>query len=61
MEEMIQNIQSLSDTLKILSHPKRLHILIRLLDGPKFVHELEEGCTVSQSQLSQFLAKMKEE
>lgn len=45
--------------LKSLSHPQRLLILGHLLNGPKTVSELVELCDASQSQLSQFLTRMK--
>lgn len=45
--------------LKALSHPQRLLILGHLLQGEKTVSQLEEECDISQSQLSQFLARMK--
>jgi ArsR family transcriptional regulator, virulence genes transcriptional regulator len=45
--------------LKALSHPQRLMILGYLLEGPKTVSELVELCDCSQSQMSQFLIRMK--
>ena len=45
--------------LKALSHPQRLMILGHLLQGPKTVSELVDLCQVSQSQMSQFLIRMK--
>lgn len=45
--------------LKALSHPQRLLILGHLLEGPKAVGELVELCGASQSQISQFLTRMK--
>lgn len=45
--------------LKALSHPQRLIILGYLLQGPKRVNELVELCDTSQSQMSQFLTRMK--
>jgi DNA-binding HxlR family transcriptional regulator len=47
--------------LKLLSHSKRLLILCKLIKKNRTVGELEEHCAISQSQLSQFLAKMKRE
>lgn len=61
MNELEENAEEVAKTLKLLAHPKRLLILCRLLTGPKYVNELEKECTISQSQLSQFLIKMKEE
>lgn len=45
--------------LKSLSHPQRLLILGHLLEGPKSVGELVDLCDASQSQMSQFLTRMK--
>ncbi|MBX9809606.1 metalloregulator ArsR/SmtB family transcription factor [Candidatus Gracilibacteria bacterium] len=53
--------EQVADTLKLLAHPKRLLILCKLSLGPKTVGDLEKECFISQSQLSQFLAKMKDE
>lgn len=47
--------------LKALSHPQRLMILGHLLNGPKTVSDLVELCEISQSQMSQFLNRMKTE
>ncbi len=45
--------------LKSLSHPLRLLILGHLINGSKTVGELVELCEASQSQMSQFLIRMK--
>jgi DNA-binding transcriptional ArsR family regulator len=45
--------------LKSLSHPQRLLILGHLLEGPKTVSDLVDLCDTSQSQMSQFLIRMK--
>ena len=45
--------------LKALSHPQRLLILGHLLEGHKTVSQLVKLCNVSQSQMSQFLTRMK--
>jgi DNA-binding transcriptional ArsR family regulator len=45
--------------LKALSHPQRLLILGHLLQGSKSVGELVHLCDTSQSQMSQFLIRMK--
>lgn len=50
-----------SELLSALSHPGRLMIIGHLLDGEKKVGELQDLCQLSQSQLSQFLSRMKEE
>lgn len=51
----------IAENLKFLSHPKRLMILCQLSTGSKSVGELEKACGISQSQLSQFLTKMKDQ
>lgn len=48
-----------SGLLRALSHPQRLMILGHLIDGEKTVTELQELCSISQSQLSQFLGRMR--
>lgn len=53
--------QEVSDLLRALSHPQRLMIMGHLAQGPKTVTELTEHCEISQSQLSQFLGRMKSE
>lgn len=45
--------------LKALSHPQRLIILGHLLNGSKTVGQLVECTKISQSQMSQFLIRMK--
>ena len=45
--------------LKALSHPQRLLVLGHLLGGPKTVSELVKLCGISQSQMSQFLIRLK--
>lgn len=45
--------------LKALSHPQRLLILSHLLNSEKTASELVDLCEISQSQISQFLTRMK--
>jgi len=47
--------------LKSLSHPQRLLILGHLLQSSRTVGELVDLCEISQSQMSQFLTRMKAE
>jgi DNA-binding transcriptional ArsR family regulator len=56
-----QKTEELSGLLKQFSHPKKLLILCKLGSWAKTVGELEKNCIISQSQLSQFLKKMKDE
>lgn len=54
-----KSCEEVCQILKALSHPQRLLILGHLLQGPKTVGELVELCQASQSQMSQFLTRMK--
>jgi DNA-binding transcriptional ArsR family regulator len=58
---MIQQCESTAGILKALSHPQRLQILCHLSQGGRTVSELESLCAISQSQVSQFLQRMKSE
>ena len=49
----------MANLLKAVSHPRRLMFLGHLAKGRKTVSELQELCNISQSQLSQFLIRMK--
>ncbi len=59
--EIEKRATEVAHLLKLLAHPKRFLILCKLRDGPKTVGDLEKYCTIGQSQLSQFLGKMKDE
>jgi len=56
----MQSLLQAADLLKLLSNPKRLAILCYLLDGEMSVGELVEAVQLSQSALSQHLAKLRE-
>ena len=60
-EQMQKNCVSVASVLKALSHPQRLMILCFLSDSEKTVGELQELCNISQSNVSQFLNRMKRE
>lgn len=49
------------ELLRSLSHPQRLMIMGHLSLGPKTVSELQDLCGISQSQISQFLIRMRSE
>lgn len=51
--------EEVSALLKALAHPGRLLIMGNLVAGKKTVTELQELCGISQSQLSQFLGRMR--
>ena len=59
MQRLENNCDEVCALLKALSHPGRLLILGHLVAGEKTVTELQEMCGISQSQLSQFLARMR--
>ncbi len=58
---ILKQCEAVSEILKSLSHPVRLKILCQLLQGEKSVNELIDFCEISQSNMSQFLKRMKEE
>lgn len=60
-ESIESHCAEVSAILKALSHPLRLVILSHLLNGRKTVSELLSLCEGSQSQMSQFLIRMKYE
>lgn len=59
IKKLRKSCEEVAQILKALSHPQRLLVLGYLLNGEKTVGELEEVCDLSQSQLSQFLSRMK--
>ena len=56
---MENKCDTVSGLLRALSHPQRLMILGHLVNGEKTVTQLQDLCDISQSQLSQFLGRMK--
>ena len=58
---ILKKCDDVSGLLKSLSHPVRLRILCSLLEKEKTVNELTDFCDISQSSMSQFLARMKDE
>ncbi len=61
IRKMQNSCEEVSLILKSLSHPQRLMVLGHLLRGSKTVGDLVDLCKVSQSQMSQFLIRMKYE
>lgn len=59
--EEIESLMTAVDTLKALANPKRLAILCRLGESEVSVNELSVEVGLSQSALSQHLAKLREE
>lgn len=54
-----ERIAAISKLLKALANQKRLQILYLLMDGEKNVGELERQVDLSQSALSQHLARLR--
>lgn len=57
----IEKCDEVSKMMKSLSHPVRLKILCQIASTEKTVCELAEFCNVSQSAMSQFLGRMRDE
>lgn len=58
---ILKQCDIVSQVLKSLSHPVRLKILCQLIEKERSVNELTEFCGISQSAMSQFLGRMKDE
>lgn len=58
---IIEKSQDVANVLKLLSHPLRLRIVCFLSEGKKTVGTLEELCSCSQSQMSQYLKALERE
>lgn len=58
---LVERCDDVSAVLKSLSHPVRLKILCQIMNGEKSVNELTEFCQISQSGMSRFLQRMKDE
>lgn len=58
---MAENAAAAEKMLKMLANQSRLRILCSLVSGEKSVNELEEYVELSQSALSQHLAKLRTE
>jgi len=61
LNPMLEQCEATAQILKSLAHPQRLQLLCHLSQGERTVSELEKLCRSSQSQLSQFLQRMKSE
>ena len=58
--ELEKNAGKASDLLSALSNPRRLAVLCRLVDGELSVNALAGSIGLSQSAISQHLAKLRE-
>ena len=61
LTKIIEKCDEVSVLLKSLSHPTRLKVLCQVMEGERTVNELTEFCGISQSAMSQFLGRMREE
>ncbi len=61
LQDLEKKTEEVAGLLKLLAHPKRFMILCKLREWPKTVGDLEKYCAIGQSQLSQFLGKMRDE
>ncbi|KAB2940001.1 MAG: metalloregulator ArsR/SmtB family transcription factor [Hyphomicrobium sp.] len=60
IQELEANCDDAAELLRALANPHRLLILCELTDGERSVSELEAVVPLSQSALSQHLAKLRE-
>lgn len=60
-EKILENASKVSKFLDILSHEKRLCMLCLISEGPKNISELTKILDISQSLVSQFALKMKDQ
>ena len=60
-EPILESCERVSQILKSLSHPVRLKVLCQVIDEERTVNELTNFCEISQSAMSQFLKRMKQE
>jgi ArsR family transcriptional regulator len=58
---LFRQCEDVSRVMKSLSHPVRLKILCSTLGGEQSVSSLTDVCEISQSAMSQFLKRMKDE
>lgn len=59
VKKIKKSCEEVCQILKAMSHPQRLLILSHLLNEERTVTDLVDLCEISQSQISQFLTRMK--
>ena len=59
--EIIEKSKEVSKIMDICSHEKRLCMLCFLVDGPKNIGQIVEMLWISQSMVSQFALKMRDQ
>jgi DNA-binding transcriptional ArsR family regulator len=60
VEVLEKNAEKASELLGAMANPRRLMVLCKLVDGEKSVNMLAQSVGLSQSALSQHLAKLRE-
>jgi DNA-binding transcriptional ArsR family regulator len=60
IEVLEKNAEKASELLGAMANPRRLMVLCKLIDGEKSVNMLAQSVGLSQSALSQHLAKLRE-
>lgn len=58
---MARQAEQAAELLKAMAHPHRLRVLCLLVDGERSVGEINHDVDLSQSALSQHLAKLRDE
>lgn len=61
VEEMAEHAHQTTDVLKSIANPNRLMILCSLIEGEKTVSAINQEVPLSQSALSQHLARLRAE
>jgi DNA-binding transcriptional ArsR family regulator len=61
IDTMNENAEQAEALLKILANKARLMVLCQLVSGEKSVSEIQENIDLSQSALSQHLAKLRQQ
>lgn len=61
LSELKAKVNFMANRLKLMSHPERLLMLCRMDEGEVSVNELVQLTGLSQSSVSQHLAKLREE
>lgn len=60
MSDLVERADAVAQRLSLVANPKRLLVLCRLAQGEASVSELQSFVALSQSALSQHLAKLRE-
>lgn len=60
IQDLTKQSEAAAELLSLLANPQRLRILCALLDGERSVSSLERVVDLSQSALSQHLARLRE-